>query len=127
MSDLNVFSCTGRLAADAETKDFDGKTKARYRLAVGGWKGSTLWLSCDHWRCNVAIIPALVKGAKVGVTGRLEEREWTGKDGTERSAIVLNVQDIALLSPKQQQEEREPTVIAGAPRRPKWETDETPF
>lgn len=126
MSDLNVFSCTGRLAADAETKDFDGKVKARYRLAVGGWKGSTFWLSCDHWRCNPAILPALVKGARVGVTGRLEEQKWTNKEGVERSAIILNVQDIALLSPKQQ-EEREPTVIAGAPRRPKWETDETPF
>jgi single-stranded DNA-binding protein len=127
VSDLNVFSCTGRLGFDAETKEFNGKTKARYRVAVGGRKDTTLWLSCDHWNCHPAILQALVKGARVGLTGRIEEQKWTSKDGAEKSAFVLVVNDVALLSPKQPQEEREPTVIAGAPRRAKWETDETPF
>jgi single-stranded DNA-binding protein len=126
VSDMNVFSCTGRLGFDAESKDFSGKTKARFRVAVDGRKESTLWLTVDYWNCHPVVLQALVKGAKVGVTGRLEEQKWTGKDGAERSAIILVAGDVTLLSPRRQ-EEREPTVVAGAPRRPKWETDETPF
>ena len=125
MSDLNVFTCTGRLGADAETKDINGAVKARYRLAIGGKKDETTWLTCEQWDPHPNLLPLLTKGQRVGLTGRIEEQHWKGKDGTERSAIVFRVGLVSLLGSKEQ--ERPPSVVAGAGRRPKWETDETPF
>lgn len=127
MSDLNSFTCTCRLAADAEVRDVNGKSKARYRVAISGRKDSTTWLTCEHWEPHPVVLQAMTKGTRVGISGRLEEQQWTSKEGEKKSAFVLVVNNVALLSPKQQQEEREPTVIAGAPRRPKWEAEDTPF
>jgi single-strand DNA-binding protein len=126
MSDLNVFTCTGRLGGDAETKDVNGSVKARYRLAIQGRKDQTTWLTCEHWDPHQNLLPLLTKGTKVGLTGRIEEQKWTGKDGAERSALVFVVGLLSLLGSKEQSE-RPPSVIAGASRRPKWEADETPF
>lgn len=129
MSDLNVYSCTARLGTDAEIKDINGKTKARYRVAVSGRKDQTTWLTCEQWEPHPVVLPLLVKGARVALSGRLEEQQWTGKDGAAKSAMVFVVGNVTLLTPKAAAEERPQTVIQGAPRRPKWETDDadTPF
>jgi single-strand DNA-binding protein len=129
MSDLNQFCCTGNLGGDAETKDFDGRIKARYRVAISGRKESTTWLTCDHWDCHQNLVPHLTKGKKVAIAGRIEEQSWTAKDGTPKSAIVLVVGNVTLLGGKEPEpeQERRPTVIQGAGRKPKWESDATPF
>lgn len=129
MADLNTFCCTGNLGGDAETKDFDGRIKARYRIAISGRKDSTTWLTCDHWDCHQNLLPYLTKGKKVAISGRIEEQGWTGKDGQPKSAIVLVVSNVTLLGGKEEPEAapRQPSVIQGAGRKPKWESDSTPF
>jgi single-stranded DNA-binding protein len=127
MSDLNVFTCTGRLGGDAETKDINGRVKARYRLAVQGRKDSTTWLTCEHWDPHQNLLPLMTKGQRVGLTGRIEEQKWTAKDGSEKTALVFVVGVVSLLGSKEQPADRPPSVVAGAQRRPKWEQDETPF
>jgi single-strand DNA-binding protein len=127
MSDLNVFTCTGRLGGDAETKDINGRLKARYRLAVQGRKDNATWLTCEHWDPHQNLLPLLTKGQRVGLTGRIEEQKWTAKDGAEKTALVFVVGVVSLLGSKESSDERPPSVIAGAQRRPKWESDATPF
>jgi len=128
MSDLNCFSCTGNLGGDAETKDFEGRVKARYRIAISGRKDSTTWLTCDHWDVHPNLLPYLTKGKKVALSGRIEEQGWTGKDGQPKSAIVFVVNNVTLLGGKEPEAApRPPSVIQGAGRKPKWESDETPF
>lgn len=128
MADLNVFSCTGNLGGDAETKDFDGKVKARFRVAVSGRKDNTTWLTCDYWDVHPNLLPHLTKGKKVALSGRLEEQGWTGKDGQPKTALVFVVQNVTLIGSPEPQAQRPVGVVAGAPRRPKWEADEaTPF
>lgn len=130
MSDLNTFSCTGHLGGDAETKDFDGRVKARYRVAIAGRKDNTTWLTCDHWDCHPNLLPHLTKGKRVALSGRIEEQGWTGKDGQPKSAIVFVVNQVTLIGAKEPAAEpasRPPSVIPGAPRRPKWEDESTPF
>lgn len=128
MSDLNVFTCTGRLGGDVETKDVNGAVKARYRLAIGGMKDATTWLTCEHWDPHPKLLPLLTKGQRVGLTGRIEEQKWTTKEGAEKTALVFRVGMVSLLGGKEQAaQERPPSVVAGAGRRPKWESDETPF
>ena len=130
MSDLNQFCCTGNLGGDIEVKEMkDGKVKGRYRLAISGRKeGATTWLTCDHWEPHPNLIPHLTEGKKVAISGRIEEQGWVGKDGQPKSAIVLVVSNVTLLGGRgEPKAERPPSVIQGAPRRPKWEEDSTPF
>lgn len=128
MSDLNTICFTGNLGADAETKDINGEVKARYRVAVSGRKDSTTWLTCEHWGPHPNLLPLLVKGKKVAISGALEEQGWVGKDGQPKSALVVRVFNLNLIGPREAQPERPPSVVQGAGgRRPKWEADETPF
>jgi single-strand DNA-binding protein len=129
MSDMNVCCFTGRLGGDAETKDASGKQKSRYRLAVGGRKDQATWLTCEHWDCPPALRALLTKGQRVAVSGRLEEQQWTSQDGTKKSAYVVVVYNLQILSPPRPAEERPATVIPGLGGRhvPAWESEDTPF
>jgi len=129
VSDLNVFSCTGNLGSDCEVKEMqDGSVKGRYRIAIRGRKeAATTWLTCEHWSVHQNLIPHLTKGKKVAISGRIEEQSWKAKDGTPKSAIVLVVNNVTLLGGKEPEQERPPTVIQGAGRKPKWESDAAPF
>ena len=118
MSDLNQCTFTGRLADTAEVKDVGGKPKGRYRIAVNGYKkdAEPLWLTCDHWNIG-GVSQFLTKGQRICVSGSLKQEKWKAKDGTEKSAMLLNVRDLVLLDgPKK-----------AADDRPQWEKDETPF
>lgn len=131
MSDMNCFSCTGNLGGDVEVKEMqDGSVKGRYRIAISGRKdGATTWLTCDHWGLHPNLVPHLTKGKKVGLSGRIEEQGWTGKDGQPKSAMVFVVNSVTLLGGKADAEQapRQPSVVQGAGRKPKWESDATPF
>lgn len=91
MSDLNQYSCTGRLGADPECRTFqNGDPVVNLRVAVSEtWKDSngekkerTLWLPVkitNKGICNVAE-RFLTKGSQVALSGKLESRSWE-KDG----------------------------------------------
>lgn len=131
MADLNTFCCTGNLGGDIEVKEMgDGQVKGRYRIAISGRKeGATTWLTCDHWGVHPNLVPHLTKGKKVALAGRIEEQGWTGKDGQPKTAIVMVVNSVTLLGGAEPKAEapRQPSVIQGAGRKPKWESDATPF
>lgn len=91
MSDLNQYSCTGRLGADPECRTFqNGDPVVNLRVAVSEtWKDSsgekkerTLWLPVkitNKGICNVAE-RFLSKGSQVALSGKLASRSWE-KDG----------------------------------------------
>ena len=91
MSDLNQYSCTGRLGADPECRTFqNGDPVVNLRVAVSEtWKDSsgekkerTLWLPVkitNKGICNVAE-RFLSKGSQVALSGKLESRSYE-KDG----------------------------------------------
>lgn len=92
MSDLNIFTCTGRLGADPECRKFpDGKPVVSLRVAVseqwksrdtGEKKENTLWLPVtitSEGLCRIAEA-YLKKGSRVAITGMLKARSYE-KDG----------------------------------------------
>ncbi|MCE5182135.1 MAG: single-stranded DNA-binding protein [Armatimonadia bacterium] len=92
MSDLNIFTCTGRLGADPECRKFpDGKPVVSLRVAVseqwksrdtGEKKENTLWLPVtitSEGLCRIAEA-YLKKGSRVALTGMLKARSYE-KDG----------------------------------------------
>jgi single-strand DNA-binding protein len=100
MSDLNNYSCTGRLGADPESRRFtDGKPVVNMRIAVsdtwrdrntGTKKENTLWLPVvitAEGLCKIAE-QYLKKGSRVALSGSLRTRSWE-KDGQKREVTEL--------------------------------------
>lgn len=110
MSDLNNYTCTGRLGADAETRySASGTAIWSCRLAVGygyGDNAGTNWLRVSVFgkRAEGLAKLTLTKGDRIGVTGELRVREYE-KDGAKRTSVEINANDVALLSGKRDAEQ----------------------
>ncbi|MDE2107269.1 MAG: single-stranded DNA-binding protein [Patescibacteria group bacterium] len=134
MSDLNNYSCTGRLGADAETRYLaNGTAIWQCRLAVGygyGHNAGTNWLRVSAFgkRAEGLAKLELTKGAQIGVTGELCVREYDRKDGTKGTSVEVNANDITLLGGKR--DERAPSKpVKGCPQPDQggFEDDDIPF
>ena len=101
MSDLNQFTCTGRLGADPEKRTFpDGKPIVNLRVAVsdtwkdratGERKENTLWMGVaitSEGLCKIAE-QYLKKGSKVALSGSLRTRKWTDQSGAEKQSTEM--------------------------------------
>ena len=98
MSDLNVCTFTGRLAADPEVKQTQsGKTVARFRLAVGGFrKDETYWLDFEAWGKSAEMLSNYRhKGDTVGLTAHAVVDQWD-KDGVKHSRVKFVVDSLPL-------------------------------
>lgn len=96
---------SGNLTRDPEIRyTREGQPTASFGLAVNRrwqvrgseeWEESTSFFDVVCWRDlaeNVAL--SLVKGSRVVVTGRLEQRTWETEDGDRRSRIELIAEDV---------------------------------
>nr|DAZ39101.1 MAG TPA: Single strand binding protein [Caudoviricetes sp.] len=98
MTDLNVCSFTGRLAADPEMKQTQsGKSVARFRLAVGGFrKDDTSWLDFEAWGKTAELLAQYRhKGDSVGVVAHAVVDNWE-KDGQKHSKVKFVVDNLPL-------------------------------
>jgi single-strand DNA-binding protein len=92
---INKYLCTGRLTKDPELRALpNGTSVCALRVAVDG-----LGRQNEPGFIDVTVYGAsadscaqyLKKGAKVAVDGRLEYREWDGKDGKRHDyGVVAN-------------------------------------
>lgn len=71
-------------------------TPRAYNRQSKQWEdGQTVFLRCTAWEGLAEHIAAsLVKGSAVLATGRLSQRSYTAKDGTERTVIEMTVDDL---------------------------------
>lgn len=101
----NTVTLSGNLTRDPEIRyTRDGNASASFGLAVNrrwqtrgsdDWEESTSFFDVVCWRDiaeNVAL--SLVKGARVVVTGRLEQRTWENDEGERRSRVDLVADDV---------------------------------
>jgi single-strand DNA-binding protein len=108
MSDINVCTFTGRITRDAQLKvSSNNKSYCTFSIAnnIGfGEYATTVFLECTIWgNRGESICSYLNKGQLVGVSGELKLGQWTGKDGTEKSSLQLNVQSVQLLGGKKKE------------------------
>ena len=102
---MNTVTIAGNLTRDPEIRyTRDGQATVTFGLAVNRrwqnrqtsqWEESTSFFDVVAWRElaeNVAL--SLTKGARVTVSGRLEQRSWETDDGERRSRIELVADDI---------------------------------
>lgn len=130
MSDLNRCTLIGRLTRDPEIRQTaGGGTVASLRLAVNtrrkvgdAWEDTPGFYDVVCFgRTAETAGSYLVKGRRVGVDGRLQWREWDGKDGGKRQAVEVVANDVFFL------DSREEGAAPVKPRGGDLPVDDLPF
>jgi len=105
---MNVYTFTGRLARDCETRFTQGGMAiCSFTVAVdygfGDNKG-TNWVRCSLFgkRAEGKLPQYLVKGTQVAVSGELRVREYTDNDGNKRTSVDANVNSLDLIGGRQE-------------------------
>jgi single-strand DNA-binding protein len=101
----NTTTLSGNLTRDPEIRyTRDGQASATFGLAVNRrwqsrgsdeWEEVTSFFEVVCWRDlaeNVAL--SLVKGSRVIVTGRLDQRTWESDEGERRSRVEVSADDV---------------------------------
>ncbi len=122
---MNKIMLTGNLGKDPEMNYTpSGVAITKFSLAVNRYSKSstgeqqkeTDWFNIVAWRqlaetCNTY----LRKGSKIFVDGRLTQRKYTDKNGVERVALEVIINEMEMLSPKPQSTGSSEGFLAGSP------------
>lgn len=98
---LNIIALQGRLAADPEMRQTTtGKSVCTFRIACdrgrkdANGNSQTDWIPCTAWEKTAEFICKYFgKGALIAVDGRLQSRQYQDKNGQNRTAIEVVVQN----------------------------------
>lgn len=105
MSNGNTVTLVGNITRDPELRFTpSGQATASFGLAVnkrwqdrqsGEWQEATSFFDVVCWR-DLAdnVSESLTKGARVIVSGRLEQRSWEGQDGEKRSKVEIIADEV---------------------------------
>ena len=100
---MNIYSFTGRLGKDSETRFTQGGMAiCSFSVAVDhgfGEKKGTNWLRCSLFgkRAEGKLPQYLIKGAQVAISGELRIREYDDKDGNKRTSVEVSVDKLDLI------------------------------
>lgn len=106
MSGETVITIIGNLTNDPELRFTpSGAAVANFTVAStprtfdrnsNEWKdGNTLFMRCSVWReAAENVAESLTRGTRVVVTGRLSQRTYQAKDGTDRTVVELEVDEV---------------------------------
>lgn len=98
MADINTCTFTGRLATDPDVRQTrDGKTVARFRVAVGGYrKEDVAFLNFEAWGRNADTLTRFRhKGDAVGLVAHAVVDQWEA-DGQKHSRVKFVVDSVPL-------------------------------
>ncbi|WP_433664735.1 single-stranded DNA-binding protein [Nocardia sp. CA-128927] len=96
----------GNLTADPELRftpagvavaNFTVASTPRYfDRTTNEWKdGEALFMRCSIWReAAENLAESLTRGARVLVSGRLKQRNWTDAEGNKRNSVELDVDEV---------------------------------
>jgi single-strand DNA-binding protein len=110
---MNQISLMGRLTRDPELRRTgSGTAVASFTVAVDrdysdkqtGEKGCD-FIDCVAWRSGGEFVAKhFRKGKQIALTGRLEIREWTDKEGNKRKSAEVVVANVYFCGPREAQE-----------------------
>jgi single-strand DNA-binding protein len=101
---MNSITVAGSLGRDAELKHLNnGDSISVFSVADSQGKDKpTIWWNCTiYGKRAESLNQYLVKGQAVTVVGHITEREYTDKNGNERKAMEIRVNDVMLQGRKQ--------------------------
>ncbi len=134
---LNKIMLIGNLGRDPDmTYTQDGTAVTKFSLAVtrrytkpgtGEKQEETEWFNIVAWRqLAETCYKYLHKGNKVYIEGRLTQRKYTDKEGTQRTAVDVIANDMEMLTPKSAQGSSD-NFLAGSTGDPLGDLDDHPF
>lgn len=102
---INRCILQGRLCHDPELRTTQsGVSVCSFRVA---WSEkykeneTKLFLPCTAWRgLGEMVSKYFVKGQEIAVEGKLATREWTDRDGNNRTVIEMTVDNVSFCGPK---------------------------
>lgn len=113
---MNSINIVGRLTADPELRRTqDGTAVCTYSLAVKRpkVKDTTDFIECVTWRQGAEYLSQYGhKGNVVAVSGSLQIRSWTDKDGNKRKTAEVVTYSVELLSSNRNSEGNSNTTQA---------------
>lgn len=94
----------GNLTAAATVKKVNGdKQVINFTVAVnsdytsnGERKKRVAYFNCSYWRKQTGVVPYLLKGTLVQVTGDTSVNAWTNKEGEPRASLNFHVDRLKL-------------------------------
>jgi single-strand DNA-binding protein len=103
---LNVVAIIGRMVKDPELKSTNsGKSVCSFRIANdSGYKDAsgqsqTNWLDVTAWGKTAEFVcKYFPKGALIAIDGRLQTRQYQDKNGQNRTAVEIVVQNVSFCS-----------------------------
>lgn len=103
---INVVTYHGNLGQDPEMKYFDsGSVVSNTSIAVKRNKNITDWMRVNFWGKAGEIVGDYVrKGSQVGFEGQLDVREFTDKEGNQRTSYEVKANKVHLLGKGNQQQ-----------------------
>jgi single-strand DNA-binding protein len=110
---MNTVNIIGRLGADIELRYTpSGKAVVEANVAVDdGWgeNKKTVWLGVTMWGATAELAAkALVKGSRVGITGRLSQDEWEDKNtGKKQRKTKVTCESMHLIESKRDEQPRQ--------------------
>lgn len=101
----NTITLVGSLGADPELRFIpSGQAVANFNMAVtrkwdnrqtGAKEEQTSWFRVNCWgQLGENVAESLTKGARVIVTGRLEQRTWETQEGDKRSKVEVIADEV---------------------------------
>ena len=105
---INNVNLSGNVTRDVEKRGTADKPYITFGLAVTEYKGngdkSPMFFSCIMFGKRAASVAEFIqKGAKVCVSGQLGSDNYTDKNGIEHTGFSVKVNDLELMSAKQEQ------------------------
>ena len=140
---INKVVITGNLTRDCESRQTaSGFSICNFSVAVndrrknqqtGAWEDYANFVDCTLLGKRAeSLAQYLTKGTKVAVEGKLHWSQWQAQDGSKRSKLDVTVDDIELLSSRQQTQApayapAPAPAYAPAPQQTAYYDEEVPF
>jgi single-strand DNA-binding protein len=104
MASFSTVVIVGHLGRDPDLKSFPtGGSVCTFSVAVNGTKKDepVTWMRVQIWDKQAETCATyLTKGSQVLVDGRLQTREWMGKDGEKKTETFVNARKVEFLGIK---------------------------
>lgn len=104
---INNVNLSGNVSRDIEKRGTADKPYITFGLAVTEYKGngekSPMFFSCIMFGKRAASVAQFIqKGNKICVSGQLGSANYTDKNGIEHTGFTIKVNDLELMSAKQE-------------------------
>ena len=117
---LNIVALQGRLAADPDRRTTqNGTTFTSFSLAVKrNVKGSdgeygTDWIDFVAWGTTAEFIcKYFQQGQLMAVSGRIQTRVYTDRDGKARKGVEIVAQDVSFCESRKKEEPKQPSSFS---------------